>query len=162
MMEKNNSAIGQEEKVHAGLAYLLGLIPAIVIYLLKKDDSPYVKYHALQAALYSGIVSLLGGLLLAAQTALALTAGVGAFIGTNMIADTIQPETPGIYFALSSLMVLIIVLGLSFTALLLFFLVLFRLIAAVFTFAGRDWHFPLLGNWVEKRLEKRLSNSQRN
>lgn len=161
-MEKRISPPGSDEKAYAGLAYLLGLIPALLILLFKKDDSPYIKFHAIQAALYSAIMYLLAGLLLAAQTALVLTAGAGAFVLTNVIADTIRPETPGIYFALSSLMVLIIVLGLILLALILLGLYLYRLIAAVYTFAGKDWRYPLLGNWVEKIIEKRLGASQRN
>jgi len=83
-----------------------------------------------------------------------LITGTGAFIGTNVIADTLEPESPIIYFFLSIFMIMIILVGLSIIALLVISLLLVNFIAAVFAFLGKAWRYPLLGNWVERILQK--------
>ncbi len=161
-MEKRPEALSPDEKVFAGFAYLLGLIPAIIIFLNKKDDSPYVRFHALQAALYAGIVRVLGAFFLAAETALLFLSGVIAFIGTNLIADRIRPESPRIYLVVSIIMVVINLLGLSLMALIICGLMLVNIIAAIFIFAGKNWLYPVIGNWAERLLTKRWGVSPRN
>jgi uncharacterized membrane protein len=161
-MEKRPEALKPDEKVFAGFAYLLGLIPAMVIFLIKKDESPYIRFHAMQAALYAGIVRFLGALFLAAQMALLFLTGVSAFIGTNLIADRISPDTPRIYLVVSIIMVVINLLGLSLMALIICGLLLVNIIAAIFIFAGKNWRYPVIGNWAERLLTKRWGASPRN
>ncbi len=161
-MEKRPEALRPDKKALAGLAYLLGLIPAMVIFFLKKDDSPYVRFHALQAALYAGFVSVLGAFLLAAQTALLFLTGVSAFLATNVIADTVRPDTPRVYLVVTIIMVVINLLGLSLMASVICGLILVNIIAAIFTFAGKSWRYPLLGNWTESIITKRWGASPRN
>jgi len=161
-MEKRPEALRPDEKAFAGFAYLLGLIPAIIILFLKKDDSPYVRFHALQAALYAGIVSILGAFLLAVQTALLFLTGVSAFIGTNLIADTIRPGTPRIYLVVTIIMAVINGVGFSIIALIVCGLLLVNLIAAASAFAGKDWRYPVIGNWTERLLPKKWGASPRN
>ncbi|KUK94520.1 MAG: hypothetical protein XE06_0791 [Anaerolineaceae bacterium 46_22] len=153
-MEKSSQERSSDEKLLAGLAYLLGFIPAVIIWLLKKDQSPFIRFHALQAAIYTGIISFVTVLLLAAQIALMIVMGTGAFIGTNVIADTLEPESPTIYFFLSIIMIMIILVGLSIIALLVISLHLVNFIAAVYAFTGKASRYPLLGDWVERILQK--------
>jgi uncharacterized membrane protein len=153
-MEKSSQERSSDEKVFAGFAYLLGFVPAAIIWLLKKDESPYVKFHALQAAIYTGIISFVTVLLLAAQIVMMIVTGAGAFIGTNVIADTFEPESPTIYFFISIFMIMIILVGLSIIVLLVISLHLVNFIASVYAFAGKAWRYPLLGNWVERILLK--------
>ena len=161
-MEKQNEALKPDEKALAGFAYLLGLIPAIIILFLKKDDSPYVRFHALQAVLFSGIVSFLGTFLLAVPIILSILTAASAFVGTNVIADAIRPETPVIYLAVSIITGMINLLGFSLMALIICGRLLVNLIAAASAFAGKDWRYPLIGNWTEKLLTKKWGASPRN
>ncbi|MDF1520855.1 MAG: DUF4870 domain-containing protein [Brevefilum sp.] len=153
-MENTNQERSSDEKLLAGFAYLLGFIPAVIIWLLKKDESPYIKFHALQAAIYTGIISFVTALLLKAQIVLMIITGTGTFIGTNVIADTLEPESPSIYFFLSIFMIMIILVGLCIIAFIVISLHLVNFVAAVFAFTGRGWRYPLLGNWVERILQK--------
>jgi uncharacterized membrane protein len=153
-MEKSSQERSSDEKLLAGFAYLLGFVPAVIIWLLEKDESPYVKFHALQAAIYNGIISFVTALLLAAQIALMIIAGAGAFIGTNVIADSISPDSPLIYLGVSILMIMVIMVGLGLIALIVISLHLVNFIAAVYAFTGKAWRYPLLGNWVERVLQK--------
>jgi uncharacterized membrane protein len=161
-MEKHPEALKSDEKAFAGLAYLLGLIPAVVIFFIKKDESPYVRFHALQAALYSGVLSVLGAFLLAVQTALLFLTGISAFLATNIIADTVRPDTPRVYLLVTIIMVVINLLGLSLMASVTCGLCLVNIIAAIFTFAGKSWRYPLLGNWAERIITKKWGASPRN
>ena len=153
-MKKNDQVVTSGEKVYAGFAYLLGFIPAIIIWLLKKEDSPYVKFHAMQAAFYSGIMSFAAVLLLAVQIAMILVTTIGAFIGTNVIADTFEPESPLIYLLITIVMMMIIMVGFSIMALIVLPFLLVNLIATVYAFTGKEWRYPLLGDWVERILQK--------
>lgn len=137
-----------DEKILSGLAYLLGLIPALLIWLLKKNDSSYVKFHALQAALYSGAVSLTAACMISVQIFIAGLMMAGVFIMTNLIADTLQPESPLIFLVISVLMIVSIVVGAAIMAFLLFSLKMVNLILAVSAFIGKDWRLPVLGNWI--------------
>ncbi|KUK46234.1 MAG: hypothetical protein XD73_0889 [Anaerolinea thermophila] len=153
-MEKSGQERPSDEKLLAGFAYLLGFVPAAIIWLLKRDQSSFIRFHALQAAIFTGIVSLFTALLLTAQIALMIVMGTGVFIGTNVIADTLEPESPTIYFTISIVMIIVILVGLSIIVLLVISLHLVNFIASVYAFAGKAWRYPLLGNWVERILLK--------
>jgi uncharacterized membrane protein len=153
-MEKSSQERSSDEKLLAGFAYLFGFIPAVIIWLLKKDQSPFIRFHALQAAIYNGIVSFFTALLLAVQVAMIIVTTAGAFVGTNLVADTLEPESPMIYFFISIFMIMTILVGLSIIALIVISLHLVNFIAAVYTFTGKAWRYPLLGNWVERVLQK--------
>lgn len=44
----SNTSVGLEENVEGALAYLLGFVSGIVLYLIEKD-SRFVRFHALQS-----------------------------------------------------------------------------------------------------------------
>ena len=58
----NASGISQDEKTMAMLAYLLGVFTSflgpLVLWLLKKDQSKFVAFHALQALLLHAVVTI--------------------------------------------------------------------------------------------------------
>ena len=149
-MEKRDWNVSSDEKIWAGFAYLLGFLPAIIIWLLKKDESLYVKFQAMQAATYSGIVGLMTAFLLVVQAILIVILAISAFIGTNVIADSLRPESPMIYLALTIVFVMIIVTGVGLKALFILALKLVNLVASVYAFTGKDWRYPVLGTWVFK------------
>jgi len=149
------------ERVLAGFAYFLGLIPALVIWSLKKDESPHVRIHAMQAALYDACVSSLAMCLLAVQLTTIGFLMMSAWVVTNIIADTAAPDTPLVYLIISIGMILIIMGGISLIAVLVLGLKLLDLTAAGFTFAGRDWHIPVLANWAAKINQRDSLRSQR-
>ena len=152
-MEKSDQNVSSDEKILAGFAYLLGFIPAILIWFLKKDDSPYVNFQAMQAALYCGMVSSVTALLLAVGAILIVIMMAGAFIGTNVIADTLRPENPLIYLVLTMIMAMIIIAGFGITAFFWIGLKLVNLIASVFVFNGKDWRYPVIGDWIFRMIK---------
>jgi len=148
-----------DEKILAGMAHLLGLILALVIWACKKGDSHYVSFHALQAAMFDGLVSLVGAFLISLQLIVSIILSVGVWVGTNLIADLIAPETPIIYFVLSLIFLLCLLGGMGFIIFFILVLKLVDLIAAISVFCDKAWRYPLFAQWAEKLSQRGLSRS---
>lgn len=58
----NGKSLDMDENVTALLAYLLGWVSGLVVYLLEKENR-YVRFHAMQSILTFGAITLLGILL---------------------------------------------------------------------------------------------------
>lgn len=119
-MEKENKEIAevnQDDKFIGVLCHALGMIVVpLIVYLLKKDDSPYLAAHAKQALIWQGGLSLIFGALTFAIGVIAtFTFGLGGLL----------------YFALPP-------------AGLLFYLV--SIYAAVKCFQGEEYEYPVLGS----------------
>jgi uncharacterized membrane protein len=70
--------VSKDDKTMAMLAWLLGIFSSfvgpLVIYLVKKDQSKFVAFHALQS-LWFGVVSLVAVLIISV-----ITCGIGSFL----------------------------------------------------------------------------------
>ncbi|MEA3325848.1 MAG: hypothetical protein U9R53_00830 [Chloroflexota bacterium] len=142
--------IPSDEKTIAGWAYFLGLIPALIIWGIKRGESSYVSFHALQAALYDGFMGLVAALFLGTQFIGMVFWMIIAFVGTNIIADTIEPETPIIYLIITLFIVLSSMGWVSLMSLVLLGLSLVDLVAAYNAFKGKDWRYPVFATWAGK------------
>lgn len=113
-----------ESKVFAAVAYFFGMLIALVIYLVKKDDS-YVRFHAMQAILFDIAISIVSvpliGFAFAAFFVLAASKSAMAFI---ILWAAIM------VFALLSIIV--------------------KLIFAFKAFTGSRFRIPLIGKYAEK------------
>ena len=142
--------ISSDEKTMAGFAYFFGLIPALIIYGIKRGKSRYVSFHAVQAAIYDGFMGLVAALFLGMQFLAMGFWMIIAFVGTNIIADTIEPETPFIFLMITLFLMLIGMGWTSLMSLVLVSLSLIDLMAAFYTFTGKDWRYPVFASWAEK------------
>lgn len=74
-MEPELPAVTDEDKMFALVAHLSGcvawVIGPLVIYLIKKDQSKFVAYHAMQALIFHGIAGMV------AYAVITVTCGVG-------------------------------------------------------------------------------------
>jgi len=138
------------ERTLAGMAYLLGLIPALIIWVLKKEDSRYVGFHALQASMFDGLVILVRAILIMIQFLIILLLLTGVWTGTNLISDIAEPETPIVFFVLSVFLLLSIFGGFSFVFFLMLILALVDLIAALNVFNDHTWRYPVFAAWADK------------
>jgi len=63
-MAEKKSSLGLSENMTAALAYLLGWVTGLVVYLMEKDNKN-LRFHALQSIVFFGLVTvihiLLGG-----------------------------------------------------------------------------------------------------
>jgi uncharacterized Tic20 family protein len=94
----------QDERLWALLAHVSFFvmpIPAagpLLVYFFKKDESPYVAYHAIQAAIFQAIafviagVTCIGGLLFFVQIWLGIRAYNGEWAGYPMIDSAGRPR----------------------------------------------------------------------
>lgn len=121
------SEVTSEEKLLAALGYwgsvLLSLLPALVIYLLKKNESDFVRKHAMLALLLNVVVIFIHVILWVGGTIIgAITFGLGSLLT----------------------MALSVIVWLGF--------VLYVLILGIQTFQGDDPDIPILSDMMRKNL----------
>lgn len=56
-MAENKTTIGLPRNTTAALAYVLGWLSGLVIFLMEKEDK-FVRFHALQSVIFFGLVTL--------------------------------------------------------------------------------------------------------
>ena len=110
-----------------------GPIAALVIYLIYKDRSRYVAYHALQAMIFQLIWWYGGGLLIGAMWAI-----VGA-LSAILIGIVLIP-----FALLFTFILAILPLG----------AILYGIIGAVQVSQGQDFKYWLVGDWVRGTLSR--------
>ncbi len=150
MTPKLIQTVPADERTLAGLAYLLGLVPALIIWIFKMDDSPRVRFHAIQAGLFDGFVWLTATLLVMLSFLTLFILMIAIWLGTNIVADLLAPETPLVYVVLTVLLMLLTSSGIGLAAVLLLCLNLVDLVAALFLFSGHNWRYPVIASWAEK------------
>ena len=149
MKELISQDISSEEKTMAGFVYFFGVIPALIIWAIKRRESGYVRFHAIQAALYDGLLGLVAISFLGIQFIAMMFWMIAAFVGTNFIADLVEPETPIIFLFITLFIMLI---GMGWTGLMSLVLVslsLIDLLAAFKVFTGKGWRYPVFATWSQ-------------
>ncbi len=140
----------QDERILAALAHisvllpLFGLVAAIDIWVTQKERSRFVAFQALQAvafqllliiAWFAGMACYMGTFFLTFFGALAVSSNRGALAPAGLL-----------FFLPFVVMGILILLMLAF--------VIYGVVAAVLTFQGRDFHYALVGRWVERYQQK--------
>lgn len=105
----------------------LGLVIALIIYLMYKDRSRYVAYHSLQALIFQVIWWVGGGMLAG------ITWAVGGILSAVLIGLLLLP--------LACLLSLVPMAAL-----------IYGIIGAVQTSQGQDFKYWLIGDWVRGTL----------
>ena len=105
----------------------LGLVIALIIYLMYKDRSRYVAYHSLQALIFQVIWWVGGGMLAG------ITWAVGGILSAVLIGLLLLP--------LACLLSLLPMAAL-----------IYGIIGAVQTSQGQDFKYWLIGDWVRGTL----------
>jgi uncharacterized membrane protein len=111
-----------DDKLWAGLGYVgltLLMVPTIVILVLKKDESAYIKFHLLQSLAY-GITWLVIGI---------------AFSIVSMV------PVVGLLAGFASLLVWLVLFG-------------YWIVLIIWSFTGKDFRIPVLGDFVEQQFMK--------
>ena len=150
----------QDERLVSALAHitillpLIGIIAPIVIYVTQREKSKFIGFQALQALAYQ-LVLLLGWLLGMAcyLASFGLTFG-GVFLTLPLTAAENNPEmgVVAVIFTMLASAVPFLIFGIMFLGGLL--LAGYGFVAAVLVFQGRNFHYLLIGRWVENYLNK--------
>lgn len=150
MIEQTTSEIvspTSDERMMGALAHFFGLIGSLIIYLVQKDKSRFVRFQAAQALAFDILVMLsLFVVFFCSFGVMFIGMFGGIFAGMNSAA---QSEN------FSWLMVFPAVLPfLMFTCIFPFSLAIFiaRIAATVSVFSGKDFRYPYLGTKVEQFL----------
>lgn len=139
-----------EEKTTAGLAYLLGLIPALIIWLVKRRESEYVSFHAVQAAFYDGLLMLVAVVFFGMQFFQFFFWMIATTFGANYLMDMIESGNPLILILIALILMLIGMGWMSIMILVLLSLSLIDLAAAFSAFTGKDFRYPVFGALADK------------
>jgi len=133
-MENQKSAIGLDGNLAAALGYPIGLIALILIFIEK--DNKFVRFHAIQ--------SLLWGLLLGIVWSIALVLTILLFFGGALAGAATNSGIIGIIVSLLGWVafLLLFILGIVWFASIIF--------AAVKSYGGAKFSFPLVGKFAEK------------
>jgi len=137
-----------DERLFAGIAHLLGLVVALIVWALQKDKSRFVRFQALQAVAFDLLV------LIVMFTLMFCTFGT-MFAGTLYIVAMESGQSASSDGALP------VLIG-SMTPFLMFaclmpiglVLVLTRFAAAISVFSGRNFRYPILASRVEAFLAR--------
>jgi uncharacterized Tic20 family protein len=138
-----------EERIWAALAHgsilLFGwgvIVPAIV-WISQREKSSYVAFHAIQALAYQLL-----------QTIFQMAMGFIAFFSMMAIMFITIPTTgssdPEQFFLISNLVPFIMIM---FMFCIMGLYIIPALVGAVFSIAGRDFRYPLLGKWIQRYLK---------
>lgn len=128
MANPTGSGSSQDDRLMAALAYIglfIILVPTILIFLSKKDQSPFIKRHCLQAM-------ALAVALIVINVVLTVLFGV---LGTIPVVNIIAGLGGLLLFPLLGLGTLILILWLAYKA-----------------YQGGEARLPVITDWVEARL----------
>jgi uncharacterized Tic20 family protein len=148
----NNTNTNQNDKIMAALAHisvllpLIGLLAPIVIWVTQKEKSKYVAFQSLQAIAYQLVMIFAYFIAMGCYMLSFFTTFFSIpFMGGN-------PDPSAGPFLMAGFLIPFLVFGFIFIGGGLF--ILYGIIAAVFTIQGKDFKYILIGNQIEKFLEK--------
>ena len=161
MTEEKLQAVTSDEKTIVGVSYLFGWIAALLFWMQSKGKSEYVRFHTMQATLFSV------ALVVVYVFTIVLTMGITVFLSIILVTSiVVLPELEGIQVGVGSIPFLLFTFGSILIPFFLFIpmwiLQIINLGAVIQGFSGKDWRYPLLAKWAEKINQRDLGASQRN
>jgi uncharacterized Tic20 family protein len=144
-METNS--LTSDEKLMGALAHLFGPLGAIIIWAIQKDKSRFVKFQSLQALIFDVVITVGMSVLFLCFFTLMFLGMFGLMFTT--LNNSTSPKDAEIFFGIPFMFPFTIfacVLPVSFP------LLLFRLIAMFSVINGKNFHYPILGKWLENFL----------
>lgn len=147
MTSETNSQPTSDEKMMGALAHFFGMLGALIVWMLQKDKSRFVRYQAAQALLFDFIVMALMIVVFTCLFGIMFLGMIGTFSLT--MNSNSSPQSFNSLMALPFLFPTFM-----FTCIYPFSLIfsMTRLIAAISVLSGKNFHYPILGERVEKFL----------
>lgn len=136
-----------EEKIFAALAHasvllaFLGPFGATIIWVIQREKSKYVRYHALQAMGYQALVFWVWFI--------SIFIVVFGFVGIGVVITIATSESsilPYESMFFIQPVIMLIILGMWGSMFLIGF------IGAVFCMLGKDFRYPIIGKWLQRKL----------
>lgn len=144
---RNPEMVTQEERLMAAFAHIAAIIPnigviaPILIWVMQKDKSAYVRFQSLQALFYQ-----LGMILVWIIGFGCYFVSIFSTVGISGVVTNGQGgPTPGFEWMMVGPFA---VFGLVLC--LIFLYIIYAIIAAIMTFQGKDFRYILIGNLAER------------
>ncbi len=145
------SGIKQDERLLAALAHgsilfapltngVGGIVAALVIWMIKRDKSPYVAFQALQALVYQVATFIVTGLAMCCWTAVWMLMWMPAMAANPEAYQDMPPTGMWIGLALG-----IVPLAVGAAT------VIYGLVGAARTLGGHDFKYAVIGKWVKSQ-----------
>ncbi len=146
MTEETAITPTSDEKMLGALAHFFGVIGALIIWVMQKDKSRFVRFQAAQALAFDFSVTLLMIVLFFCLFGMMFIGMFGTIFATL---NNSSPENFSRFMAFPFMFP-----SLMFVCILPFSLVLLvaRVVAAISVLSGNNFHYPFLGAKVEKFL----------
>jgi len=142
-----------DDRLMAALSHFFGLIVALIAWATQKDKSRFVRFQAIQAMAFDLCVAILVFIMVGCM--MVLIFGSMA-VGMGGMAFTVNQNDPS--SGLISLFITLLTAVPFLVPCIVFPLVgivfVARLIAAIQTFQGKDFHYPWLGKQIEHFLAR--------
>jgi len=147
--EESNTPLTSDEKMYSAVAYFFGPLGAVIVWMLQKEKSRFIRFHATQALTFDFIVMIGTSVLFFCVFGTVFVEMFGAiFAGIN---NSSSPDSIPVLIYTPALMPFTLFTCIfPFT----FGLTILRIIAAISVLTGRDFHYPWLGRRVEKFLDE--------
>jgi len=151
----NNQAVNptSDESLMAAISHFFGFLVALIVWATQKDKSRFVRFQSIQAMVFDICVSVI--MLVVVGVLMILVFGVLALgVGDLVILGSQSNPTEGPIRAVVALLTgvpfllpcIIVPVGIA--------IFIFRLIATIQTFQGKDYHYPWLGKQVERMIAR--------
>ncbi|HEX9091487.1 MAG TPA: DUF4870 domain-containing protein [Anaerolineales bacterium] len=143
-----------DESLMAAISHFFGILVALIVWATQKEKSRFVRFQSIQAMAFDLLISafvflVVGGLLVLIFGLIALGIGDIAILGSqnNPTAEPVRA-----FIALMTAIPFLITCILIPISAIIF---IARLIAAIETFQGKDFHYPWLGNLLERSVNSK-------
>ena len=146
-MDVEGFSPSSEERLLAGLSHLFGFLIALIIWFVQKDRSPFLRFQALQALAFDVVIigTMVVFSILFSIVVTVLTVATAAFASSADDAAIVAGIIGGLF-------VIVSLIGMFATIIYTGVTLVGRLVAAISTFQGNDYHHPWLGRRVENYL----------
>ena len=147
MTEEPNGKPTSDERMMGALAHFFGLIGALIIWIIQKDKSRFVRFQATQALAFDFSVTLLTGILFICFFGMMFVGMFGTMFAT--LNSSTSPESFSRFMVFPFMFP-----SLMFTCIFpfSFALLIVRVVATISVLSGNNFHYPLLGAKVETFL----------
>ncbi len=147
MTEETNILPTSDERMLGALAHFFGIIGALIIWVLQKDKSRFVRFQAAQALAFDFVVTLLMMVFSLCFFGVMFLGIFGVTFASLNHAISSENFNPFIAFPfMFPWLMFLCILPFSFAFLIA------RVIAAISVLNGNNFHYPFLGTRVEKFL----------
>lgn len=147
MTEETDLSPNSDERAMGALAHFFGILGALIIWVVQKDKSRFVRFQAVQALAFNFVVMLVMMVLSVCSSGVMFIGIFGMMF--SAVNSSASPESFS-RFMVFPFMLPFLMFTCIFPFSLLFLIA--RVVAAVSILSGNNFHYPLLGAKVEQFL----------